>query len=102
MFKCSHPGCKFTGKNAQSLSAHQAAHLSPEEIAKRVAKRKATIANNKANGTSKVAKPVVLSADDIFDRVEKATKILFPDPSIFYERFEEIAELRRQMLQALK
>jgi hypothetical protein len=96
MFKCDHPGCKYTHDSKQGIAAHKSAHLPPEIQAERVAKRLATMKNN---GTKK---PAVLNADDIFERVEKATRILFPDPEVLYERFEEIAELRRIMLQALK
>jgi len=104
MYKCDRPGCNFTHEKMQGVTAHKsAAHLTPEENAARVAKRLATMrAKNITTNPTKVSKSVKLSADDIFERVEKATKILFPDPAIFYERFEEIAELRRQMLQALK
>jgi hypothetical protein len=93
MFKCQHPGCHFEGKTPQSVSAHHFTHLTKEEKIARNNKRLATIAAQK-NNTPKV--------DDIFERVEKATKILFPDPKVFYERFEEIAELRHAMLMALK
>ena len=93
MYKCQHPGCHFTTGTPQGLNAHSISHLPQEEKDRRKAKRAETIKNNKE------AKPTV---DEVFNRVEKATKILFPDPAIFYERFEEIAELRDQMLQALK
>jgi hypothetical protein len=95
MFHCDHPGCKFTSTRIQGLSAHKLIHLPPEVRQARAAKRLATMQANKekANG---------LSADDIFERVEKATRILFPNPEVLYERFEEIAELRRIMLETLK
>jgi hypothetical protein len=108
MYKCDRPGCKFTHEKPQGITAHKsAAHLTPEQNAARVAKRLATIrANKEANleaiKPTKVSKVVKPSADDIFERVEKATKILFPDPKVFYERFEEVAELRRQMLRAIQ
>lgn len=91
MFKCEHPGCDFTSESIQGIAGHRQKHLSPEDKAKRLAKRMATV-----NGKKE------LSADDIFKRVEEATKVLFPDPTVFYERFEEIAELRTFMLQVLK
>jgi len=107
MYKCDHPGCNFTSEKPQGINAHKVKHISKEEMAARVAKRMATIRANKAANLeaikpTKVSKVVKPSADDIFERVEKATKILFPDPSVFYERFEEIAELRRQMLQVVR
>lgn len=108
MYKCDHPGCKFTHEKMQGVTAHKsAAHLTPEQNAARVAKRLATIRANKAANLeaikpSKVSKVVKPTADDIFERVEKATKILFPDPSVFYERFEEIAELRAAMLRVVR
>lgn len=104
MFKCDHPGCTYTHKAKQGITAHKnAKHISDEENAARVAKRLATIqARGISMGGKRSQKPVAISADDIFKRVEEATKILFPDPNVLYERFEEIAELRNAMLQALK
>jgi hypothetical protein len=99
MYKCDHPGCKFTSEKPQGINAHQVAHLPQEEKDARVAKRLATMRDKKANGNTKAA---VLKADDIFDRIEKATRILFPDPSVFYERFEEIADLRLAMFRVLQ
>jgi hypothetical protein len=107
MYKCDHPGCDFTSEKPQGINAHQVKHIPQEEKAARVAKRLATIRANKAakleaikpTKVSRVTKP---TADDIFERVEKATKILFPDPRVFYERFEEVAELRKAMLRAIQ
>lgn len=96
MHKCQHPGCHFTTETPQGLNAHSISHLPQEEKDRRKAKRAETIAAKKY--VAAVNKPTV---NDIFNRIEQATKILFPDPAIFYERFEEIAELRNQMLQAL-
>lgn len=42
-----------------------------------------------------------LNTDEAFERVAQATKILFPDPESIYDRFEEIGELRKQMLRAV-
>lgn len=42
-----------------------------------------------------------LNADEAFDRVSAATRILFPDPEDVYSRLEEIASLRKDMLKAI-
>ena len=93
MFKCDYQGCNFTHDKIQGVTGHRQSHLSDEEKEALQVKRRATIAKNK--------KPEV-PVDELFHRVERATKILFPDPAIFYERFEEIAELRLAMFQVLK
>lgn len=93
MFKCDHPGCSYTNKSLQGVAAHKKVHLPQEVKDQQAAKRLATMRNKK---------PTVLSADDIFEKVDKATRILFPDPEVFYERFEEIAEIRHMMFQVLK
>jgi hypothetical protein len=108
MYKCDHPGCKYTHEKMQGVTAHKsAAHLTPEQNAARVAKRLATMQARRSENLEaikpiKVSKALKFSADDVFTRVEKATRILFPDPDIFYERFEEIAELRAAMLRIAK
>jgi len=93
-FACDFPGCFFTSPSKQGVAAHKATHLSQEEKDRRSAKRMTTLQNKKVNKAK--------SNDDLLDRIDKATRVLFPDVKEIVDKFDDVADLRMAMLQVLK